>query len=1055
MSGALVGGRVGSASFGQERLWFANQLEPGSPVYNVIAVIRLDHSIDRSVVLAALARVVDRHETLRTAFRVEGSSLVQVVEPSVPVEVSELDLRGLEPAVRDERFDRSCAEDAARAIPLDSAPLWRARLVRHPESGWILVVIAHHAIFDATSRLRLDDELNELCAAAAEGRPAHLPELEIQYLDFVAWQRHRLTGAALEAGLAFWRERLDGLPAVHELPLDRRRPPSVDYGGAEVEFAIPGDLCERVRALGSQERATSFMVFLAAYAALVRRVSGQTDLAIGIPVAGRDEPRLEPLIGMLVNTVVLRIDVSGDPTFGELVGRVRGTMLDAWEHRETPLQHLVEALAPKRDPGVPPLYQLAFNQLPSESVVTEPRFGTAREELLLEICEPNARLSYRTALFDAATMETLARQYVQLLEAAVAVPSARLDRLQLSGPAERALVLDGWNATDAPFPDGATVAELIARQAAATPEAVAVTGAGGTLRYAELRNRAVALAGRLRELGVGRGQLVGVALPRSPELVVAVLGVLEAGAAYVPLDPAYPPDRLAFMLADSGAPVVVTSASLRDELPVEDVAVVCVDEPAAGSPAAPASGAGPDDLAYVIYTSGSTGRPKGAMIEHRSLVNYVHWFVERFGIGPDDRVLASSSPSFDAFGIELFPALAAGGTIVMAPPAGVLEPEALLRQIADERVTVLPTVPTVLRLLADRPGLATCPSLRQVVCGGEQLAGELVARLADRLPVQLHNVYGPTEATIDVSCHTCAPGDAGAAAVPIGRPLANTRLYVLGAEGEPAPLNVPGHLHAAGVAVGRGYWGRPAETAAAFVPDPFGPPGSRLYRTGDLVRWGTDGELRFMGRIDQQVKVRGLRIELGEIEAVLRDQLGVRDAVAAVREDAPGDERLVAYVVPEPYGAPTADLLRAALQDALPEHMVPSAFVTLDAIPLTPNGKVDRRALPAPERRPASRPYVAPRTSGEELVASIWAEVLGLERVGALDNFFDLGGHSLLALSVMGRLSAAVELEVPIHALFGEPTVEALAAELERLLVADLEQLSDAEAERLAVEERA
>jgi amino acid adenylation domain-containing protein len=1029
-------------------------LEPGSPVYNIITGIRLDYPIDRSAVLAALAHVVERHETLRTAFRVKGGALVQVVEPSVPVEVADLDLRGLEPAVQDERFDRSCAEDAARAIALDSAPLWRARLVRHPASGWALVVIAHHAIFDATSCVRLGQELKELCAALAQGRPARLPELEVQYLDLVAEQRDRLTGPALEEGLAYWREQLAGLPVVHELPLDRRRPPSVGYAGAEVEFAIPGDLCESVRALGRQERATSFMVFLAAYAALVHRVSGQTDLAVGIPISGRDEPQLEPLIGMLVDTLVLRIDISGDPTFGELVGRVRGTMLDAWEHRDTPLQKLVEALAPKRDPGVPPLYQLAFNQLPPESVVTEPRFGTAREELLLEICEPSARLSYRTALFEAATMETLAGQYVQLLGAAVSEPLARIGRLQLSSPAERALVLHGWNATDTPFPEGATVAELIARQAAARPEAVAVDGAGGTLRYGELRERAVALAGRLRELGVGRGQLVGVALPRSPELVVAVLGVLEAGAAYVPLDPAYPPDRLAFMLADSGAPVVVTSASLREELPAEDVAVVCVEESATAGPAA-AARTGPGDLAYVIYTSGSTGRPKGAMIEHRSLVNYVHWFNERFGIGPDDRVLASSSPSFDAFGIELYPALAAGGTIVIAPPSGALEPDALLRQIVDEGVTVLPTVPTVLRLLADRTGLASCTTLRQVVCGGEQLTGELVARLAERLPVPLHNVYGPTEATIDVSCHTCGPGDAGAAAVPIGRPLANTRCCVLDAGGEPAPLNVAGHLHAGGVAVGRGYWGRPAETAAAFVPDPFGPPGSRLYRTGDLVRWGTDGELRFLGRIDQQVKVRGLRIELGEIETVLRDQLGVRDAVAAVREGVPGDERLVAYVVPEPYGAPTADLLRAALQDVLPEHMVPSAFVTLDAIPLTPNGKVDRRALPAPEQRPASRPYVAPRTAGEELVASIWAEVLGLDRVGALDNFFELGGHSLLALSVMGRLSAAVELEVPIHALFGQPTVEALGAELERLLVADLEQLSDADAERLVMEERA
>ena len=748
---------------------------------------------------------------------------------------------------------------------------------------------------------------------------------------------------------------------------------------------------------------------------------------------------------MFVNTALPRVDTSSDPTFGQLAGQVAGATLEALEHAAVPLQHVVEELASRRDPAVTPLYQIGFNHLPG--VPLNSCYGTARDELALELSGLQGRVEYRTSLFDTASARAIAVRYLRVLDAVTDRPDLRVSRVPLLDPAERAVLLGFGTAGDPAELTGMTVPELILAQAARTPDEIAVRACGASLSYRDLVERAWSLAGRLRGQGIGPERLAALVLPRSPELVVAILAVLVAGGGYLPLDPTWPAERLAFMLADSGATVLLTSAGHRPALAGTSAAVLDI----AGADLSGAAGgtrvlsAGPANVAYVIYTSGSTGRPKGSAIEHRSLANYVRWFIRQFGLGPADRVLASTSPSFDAFGIELFPALAAGGTVVVAPGSAGLDPDALLGLAATEDVTM---IATVLRMLVDSPALARCTAVRQVVVGGEQLSGKLAADLAGRLAVPLHNLYGPTEATIDVAAHTCLPADRYADAVPIGGPLANARLYLLDQRGELVPVGAVGHLHAGGVPVGRGYPGRPGLTAERFVPDPFGPPGSRLYKTGDLARWTADGTLAFIGRVDSQIKIRGLRIEPAEIEAVLREQPGVRDAAVLAREETPGDRRLVAYVLT----APEADTgaMRTALRRSLPEYMVPAAIVPVPSFPLTSHGKLDVAGLPPPDYAAAGGGrYFAPRTACERLIATVWADVLGVDRVGAGDDFFDLGGHSLLAARIAVRLCDAIGAELPIHLFFSHVTVSELARAIEELMADEIGALSEGDAYRM------
>jgi amino acid adenylation domain-containing protein len=1022
------------ASFAQERVWIAgSQREPGSPLHTLVGMISLPFAVGAGDIDAALAQVVARHEALRTSLRIDAGALTQVVHAAVPVQVRHLDLGGLSPAEQQRRLEELRAAEGQGPLPLDRAPLWRALLVRFAAADWRLLFAAHHAIFDAASYTNLWAELSELCRSRVERRPARLPELPVQYADYAVWQRQQLAGAALEPRLAFWRERLEGIEPVHGLPTDRPRPPVPGHAGDEVRFALDPQVMARVEELARRRGATPFMVLLAAWVVLLARLSRRADVVVGVLVAGRDLPELQPLIGMFVNPVVLRVDAAGDPTFGELLGRVREQALEAWEHQDAPFQLVVEAVAPRRERGVPPLYQIGFNHVPRTG--TGDANGAVEDDLLLDLGRTEGRLQYRTDLFDAATARALADRYLRLLAGAVADPGARLSAFELLGAGERRLLVEEWNATATDLGPAATVPELVGAQAARTPDATAVAGGDERLSYAELRARARRLARHLRRAGAAPGSLVGVRVRRAPGLLVALLGVLEAGAAYLPLDPDLPPERLAFILDDAGASIVLDDRELLAALQAHGS-----DDP--DGDLGPAPRAHPGDLAYAIYTSGSTGRPKGVEIEHRALVNFLLAMRDALGAGERDVWLALTSLSFDISALELLLPLVVGAKVVLAPEAR--DGPALDRLIAEHGITHVQATPSGWRVLLaagfDRPGITA-------LVGGEALPPPLARELRPRVK-WLANLYGPTETTV---WSTLWPVPEHADAVRIGRPIANTQVYVLDSGMRPVPVGVPGDLYIGGAGLARGYRGRPALTAERFVPDPFGPAGGRLYATGDRARWRADGQLEFLGRIDDQVKLRGYRVEPGEVEARLLDHPAVAQAAVVAHADPGGDQRLVAYMVSRAQGGPDAGELRRHLARSLPGYMVPSAFVTLERLPLTPSGKLDRSALPAP-RRPHDR-YVAPRSAGEELVASVFAELLGLDRVGAEDDFFELGGHSLLGVRAVARLSAAVEAEIPIHALFRHPTVAGLAAAIEALLVTELDQLSDDEAERLLAED--
>ncbi|MEV6521218.1 amino acid adenylation domain-containing protein [Longispora sp. NPDC051575] len=1020
------------ASFGQERVWLANQLDPGSPVFNLPVQVVLPVSAEADQLTAALSEFVRRHEPLRTAFRLDDGVLTQVVHAEVPVDARVEDLRDLPAEARAARIAEAGLAMARAAIPTDHAPLWRALLSRVADDRWLLTFVVHHIVFDAGSYLVLSSELEELATAAAQGRPARLPELAIGYPDYAVWQRQQLTDQVKDLHLGYWRGQLAGAPDVHTVPTDRPRPAQLGYAGDEVRFHLPAGMLDDVTAIGRTLSATPFMVFLAAYAATLSRLSGQGDLVVGVTTAGRELPELEPLVGMFINQLAIRVDTAADPSFAGLVGRVRTAVLDAMEHGALPFQTVVEALVPGRDPSTQPLYQLGFNFIPHTGI--EPvAYNTTKDDLAFDVTADECRLLYRTDLFDRSTAESVVARYLRLLAGALADPDTAVSELPLLSAEEHEAVLHGWNATAADVPER-TLPDLFAEQVARTPDATALRHGSETLTYSELSGRVAGVARRLRGLGVGPESVVGVHAEPSVDLVVGLLGALEAGAAYVPLDPDLPDDRLAYMVADTGAKVVLTCGKLASE-----VAQLRLDDPDewAGAPETAGSVAGPGNLAYVLYTSGSTGRPKGVMVEHRSVTAYLAWSRHTYP-GLAGRALVHSPVAFDLTVTGLFGPLTAGGTVELASLA---EPPA-------EAPTFLKATPSHLALLATLPDESSPTG--DLVLGGEALSADAVDAWRARHPgAAVINEYGPTEATVGCVAARIAPGEPlPAGPVSVGRPIWNTRIHILDGNLRLVPPGVPGELYVAGVPVTRGYLGRPGLTADRFLPCPYGPPGQRMYRTGDLARWRSDGTVDYLGRADEQLKLRGYRIEPAEIEAVLRDRPGVREAAVVAREDTPGDPRLVGYLV----GDTDPATLPAALGAVLPDYMVPSAFVVLDALPLTPNGKLDRRALPAPGPAVA-RPFAAPEGAAEELVAEVFAELLGLDRIGADDDFFELGGNSLLAIRAIARLRSRTGVTIPTRGLFTHSVVAQLAAEIERTLAEELDQLSDAEIEQLLAEE--
>ncbi|MFE4749736.1 amino acid adenylation domain-containing protein, partial [Streptomyces mirabilis] len=1048
-------------SAGQQQMWFLNRLQPDSTEYLVPLVLRLRGTLDAAALGRAFETIAARHEILRTRYAFENGGPVQVVDApgarALPLPV--VPLTGAPAAERERKATEVLREQLATGFDLATEWPVRGTLLRLADDDHILAFVFHHIACDAWSTRVFGGELSALYAAFVSGHEAQLPPLTLQYADYAAWQRQQLTGPGAEAHLDYWRERLAVGVEATDLPTDRPRPAVRDHAGADLDFELPDGLADRVREAALNHDTTPFTVLLTAYQTLIARYTGKRDVTVGTVVSGRSRPELQQLIGYGINTLVMRAEWDDQATFGGLVASGRRHILDAFDHQQVPFAQLVDELQPERDQSRTPLYQVAFTlhewrldsfELPGLTV--DPfgdSDGIAKCDLALQVQElPDgsfrARFQYATALFDQSTVRRLAGNFVRLLDQVLNAPDTPLEAIDILSEAERAIVtgaLDGHRTTE---PVTSLAHELFEEWVVGSPGSVAVVAGGLSLSYGEVNERANRLAHVLRAAGVGPEDLVGVHLERGGDLVPALLGVLKSGAGYLPLDPANPVERLGFVLGDAGARVVVTTSALLPSLSgVYAGAVVVLDAEetcaalAAASVENPVRVSDPDNVIYTIYTSGSTGRPKGVVLTHANVVRLLETAQEHYGFDESDVWSMAHSYAFDVSVFEMWGALAHGGRLVVVPQAVTRAPEEFLDLLVGEEVSVLSQTPTAFRSLVAAAASGDPRvhelSLRAVVFAGEKLEVSELRPWTDLLGLDapaLVNMYGITETTVHTTYHKVEEQDVdGLAANRVGYPLSDLSVYLLDASGSLAPVGVPGEIHVAGPGVARGYLGRPDLTAERFVPNPFGPAGGRMYRSGDLARRREDGSLEFLGRIDDQVKIRGYRIELGEISAALTAHEDIAQAVVVVREDTPGDKRLVGYLVParSGVGLPVAEI-RAALARELPEYMVPAAFVALDTIPLTTNGKLDKRALPAPDaalQLRAAGEFTAPRTPDEESVAAVWRSVLGVERVGVHDSFFELGGDSIRAVALVGELREAGH-EVAVRDVFDCRTVARL-----------------------------
>ncbi|RKH40633.1 non-ribosomal peptide synthetase, partial [Corallococcus sp. AB050B] len=1031
-------------SFAQQRLWLLDQLQPGDISYNIPTALRLTGQLDVESLRHAFEALVDRHESLRTTLSAEHEEPSQCIQPPSGWELPVIDLTTLPESHREEEARRVADTEARRPFHLTTGPLLRSTLLRLGQDSHLLLVTMHHIVSDGWSMGVLVREVAAFYEAFSTGRTPVLPPLPVQYADFAVWQRGWLQGEALDKQLGYWKQQLEGAPSALDLPTDRPRPPMQSRQGALVDVRVSPEVSQALKALAQREGATPFMVLLAAWQTLLSRYSGQDDISVGTPIAGRTQAETEGLIGFFVNTLVLRARLEPQDSFRQLLAQMRATTLAAYEHQHVPFEKLVEILQPARDLSRSALFQVMFSlqnapmdalRLPGlsfQSVPVDTRSSKFDLTLTMQDSPQGfvGTLTYATDLFDASTMQRMVGHLGVLLEAIAAKPEATLASLPLLTAPERQQLLVDWNGPSAEFPRDLCIHEAFSAQALRTPDALAVICRDERLTFRELEVRANQLAHRLVKLGVGPDVRVVLCVERSVEALVGILGALKAGGAYVPIDPSYPREWLAHVLQDTGAPVVLTQQRLRDSLPPHSAHTLCLDSDTADleSQDAPVTSVTPEHLAYIIYTSGSTGRPKGVMIQHRSVLNMrvalaatVHADAQ-----PGERVSVNAPLSFDASVKQLIQVLD-GHTLCIVPDEARADVAELVNRIGQDELDVLDCSPAHLRLLVDEGLLERQSIPRRVLVGGEAVDPATWRHLAQAPRPRVFNVYGPTECTVDA---TACAFDASPTPT-IGRPLPNVRVYVLDRTLRPVPVGVAGELFIGGEGVARGYLNRPELTADRFIPDAFSStPGARLYRTGDVVRWRADGMLDYLGRADFQVKVRGFRIELGEIESCLLKHPAVHQAVVLAREDVPGDKRLVAYAVPEAGASLDTTELRAFLKQHLPEYMVPSAFLVLEALPLNTNGKVDRKALPAPQGGAVASTYVAPRNPTEAQLAAIWAAVLRVPQVGMKDSFFDLGGHSLLATQVVSRVRAAFSVELPLRALFESPTVEALAARL-------------------------
>jgi amino acid adenylation domain-containing protein len=1037
-------------SFAQQRLWFLDQFYPRSCAYNVPRVFRLTGQLDVSALQQALNSIVERHEILRTTFKLVNEEPVQVVGASGAVSVQLVDMTSVPVAEREAKAQQMVETEVVRPFDLSSDLMLRATVLRLKAEEHILVLMTHHIASDGWSKGVMFRELAAFYNAALTKRPENLAELPIQYADFAAWQQRWVKDAVLQNQVAYWKHQLAGAPALLELPTDYPRPAVQGFAGTTECCFFPGELLQNLKTLSQREGVTVFMTLLASFQLLLARYAGQEDVVVGTPTAGRTRPEVEALIGDFVNMLALRTDLSGDPSFRELLRRVKEIALQAYDNQDVPFESLVEQLEHGRDMSRAPIFQTIFiletaPPPPPAMAGLNVRISdfdtpTAKNDVILILADDpgglKVKLEYRTDLFTKATIDRFLRHFQTLLEAIVANPAQPISRLAIMPQEERQQVLTAWNQTASTERLDRCLHQLFEDQCVRTPDAIAVEFQGQKLSYRQLNVRANQLAHHLRKLGVTPDSRVGICIHRSPEMMVGLLGIMKAGGAYLPLDPTYPRERLEFMLQDGGAGVLVTQESLLASLSSREARVVCIDrdwanisQEGAENPNLEIS---PANLSYVIFTSGSTGRPKGVQLEHRNVVNFINSVRRLFALGKQDTYLGVASMSFDASVLDFYLPLSVGARLLMVDAETTRDGRALADAMSRGGATAMHATPSSWRSLIDEgwPGDAKLKAFS----GGEALSWDLTKELLPRC-AGLWNLYGPTETAVYSAIHNVVSSDG---TVLVGRPVDNTQIYILDRCQQPTPVGVPGEICIAGAGVARGYLNRPELTAERFVADPFrNEPGARMYRTGDLGRYRPNGVIECLGRVDHQVKLRGFRIELGEIEAVLMQHPGVRQAVADVRTSSSGEKRLVAYLVFEGTSGPAVSDLRSLLKTKLPDYMVPSSFVVLETLPVSPNGKLNRSALPDPDdtRPDLRREFVPPSTPVEQAIAEIFSELLEVKHVGLHDDFFELGGHSLLATRVVSRLRDRFQIEMTPRFLFESPTVAEMASRISELLV--------------------
>jgi len=1031
-----------SLSFAQQRLWFLDQLEPNRPLYNLPVALRLTGRLNLVGLEQSINNIIRRHESLRTNFISEGGEPFQVIRPGRLISLPVVDLRGLPESERLAQAQRLASEESLRPYKLESDELLRVTLLRQgEEEEWVLLTM-HHIVSDGWSIGVFIGEMENFYSAYSKGRPSPVPELPVQYADYSYWQRQWLQGKVLEAELAYWKQQLDGI-SILDLPTDRPRPAIQTFRGATKALTLSGNLTEGLRALSKQEGVTRFILLLSAFEGLLSRYSGQEDITVGTPVAGRGNVETEGLIGFFVNTLVIRVSLKGDPRFCDLIARVREVVLGAQTHQDLPFERVVEELQPERSLSRGPLFEVMFqlnNARPRKSeidnlVCTPLGFnrGDVKFDLTLSMIEARSglhySLAYKADLFDDATIGRMAGHFCIILERMVANPRQRLWSFPLLTDVQEHQLLVEWNRPQVDHKTDPCVFEYIEMQVKRTPDATAVVYEGHQLSYLELNRRANQLAHYLIGIRVGPDVRVALCLQRGLEMVIGLLGALKAGGAYVPLDPSYPAQRLAYILEDSQAQIILSQQCLAETLPQDNAQVVYVDRDwkriAQGPEDNPGIEVKPENLAYVIYTSGSTGNPKGVAVEQGGLVNLITAMARRPGLAAENVLLAVTSLSFDISMLEIYLPLVTGARVVIISKESAADGDRLIQILATTGVTHLQATPATWRLVLDS-GWGGDPNLT-VLCGGEALPSDVADKLLDK-SLQAWNLYGPTETTI---WSTMSQLTRESEVISIGRPIDNTQIYILDRVLQPVPVGVPGEIYIGGSCLARGYFHRPELTAERFMADPFArAAGGRCFRTGDLGRYRPNGEIEFLGRVDYQMKIHGFRIEPGEIETVLNQFPGIEQAVVVAFEDQPGEHRLIAYELENE--KLDRNQLREYVQRRLPDYLIPSAFVRIEKMPLTPNGKIDRRALPKPNLSPESMDDDLSGNAIEEILRGIWAEVLRLAEVGPHQNFFELGGHSLLATRVISRIRYVFGVEATLRALFENPTVSGLREVIER-----------------------